>query len=357
MAISIRYANQTEDAIHERILSEITDDLDKRQGSISWDMTRPSALEIAQAYSQLELILTFGFLGDDTPSNLVDLRVSEQGIYRRQAVKATGKANFAGSDGLLIPAGTRVATDDSTPKYFITTESKVVKDGIATAHIEAEQGGVSGNVGARRITTVLGDLAGVLSVANLEDLVGGTDKETDESLIARYIEKLRNPITSGNIHHYKQWATEVSGIGDAKVFPLWNGPGTVKVVIVDSTMRPASEDAVATTLKHIEDKRPVGAKVTVISAEGKALTVNAKITTASGIILQDIKEAFIEAVERYLKSITFKQDYISTARVGALLLEVDGVLDYSGLTVNGGVGNISLLNEEVPYLSTTNLTM
>lgn len=357
MAISNRYENQTEDAIHERILDEITDDLDKRQGSVSWDMTRPTALEIAQAYTQLDLVLTFGFLGEDTPSNLIDLRVAEQGLYRRPSVKSTGNALFVGVEGLLIPSGTRLATDDTTPIYFITTESRSVKDGSVQINVEAEQGGISGNVGVGRITTVLGNLAGVVSVVNTEALEGGTNTESDASLTARYVEKLRNPITSGNVHHYKLWATEVPGVGDAKVFPIWNGPGTVKVVIVDSLMRPATGDLVTNTSEYIEDKRPVGARVTVVSAKGKAVTIDAKITVANGVMLQNVRETFVTTIEKYLQSITFKQNYISTARIGALLLETEGVLDYSNLTVNGIGGNINLETDEVPYLTATNLIM
>lgn len=37
-----------------------------------------------------------------------------------------------------------------------------------------------------------------------------------------------------------EWARQIQGVGGARVFPLWAGPKTVKVVIVNAEHRPAS---------------------------------------------------------------------------------------------------------------------
>ena len=50
----------------------------------------------------------------------------------------------------------------------------------------------------------------------------------------RFTEYVSHPITSGNKWQYISWAKSVDGVGDAKCLPLWNGAGTVKVIIVDS---------------------------------------------------------------------------------------------------------------------------
>lgn len=63
-------------------------------------------------------------------------------------------------------------------------------------------------------------------------MVGGEDTEGDSSLLNRYYAKVRSPGTSGNRADYLIWALDIPGVGAAQVQPLWNGPGTVKVVII-----------------------------------------------------------------------------------------------------------------------------
>ena len=107
---------------------------------------------------------------------------------------------------------------------------------------------------------------------------GGTDPESDGALYERIHAYLSRPATSGNAYHYEQWALEVAGVGAARVFPLWNGAGTVKVVLVDGGMEPASAEIVAAVQAHIEAERPIGATVTVAAAAPLSINVTAAVT-------------------------------------------------------------------------------
>lgn len=60
------------------------------------------------------------------------------------------------------------------------------------------------------------------------------EEEDDDSLRARYFTRVRREAVSANKEHYKQWAEEVDGVGKAKIFPLWNGDGTVKIVVTNA---------------------------------------------------------------------------------------------------------------------------
>ena len=73
-------------------------------------------------------------------------------------------------------------------------------------------------------------------------------------------------MASGNINHYKQWARSVSGVGNAAVLPLWDGNGTVKVVVASEENEPLDEAIVSKVAQYIESVRPIGAEVTVVSA-------------------------------------------------------------------------------------------
>lgn len=109
--------------------------------------------------------------------------------------------------------------------------------------------GVSGNVGAGSITMIPKTMQGITACTNLEPARGGYAAESDSALREHYYEALRTPATSGNIYHYKQWAKAVSGVGDAKVYPLWAGDNTVQVVIINDNMQPADD----TLVKNVQD--------------------------------------------------------------------------------------------------------
>ncbi|WP_230478800.1 baseplate J/gp47 family protein [Kingella kingae] len=60
---------------------------------------------------------------------------------------------------------------------------------------------------------------------------GGTDAESDASLLARLLERLRRPPAGGNQYDYKNWALSVDGVSSAYVYPLRRGLGTVDIAI------------------------------------------------------------------------------------------------------------------------------
>lgn len=350
MALSTRFANETKDAILQRMLDRMSDDIDKRQGSVVHDLTSPAAIELAHAYIALDNVLTFGFAGEDTPSEYLDLRCAELGVYRRPAVQATGIVVFEGPDGTLIEQGTLVYTDEENPIYFETIEDVTIIDGSTTVTARAVEGGTHGNVGANRITLVAGDLSGVVTVSNSQAFKGGVDKESDESLLSRYYERARKPATSGNVYQYEQWAKEVPGVGDVKVYPLWDGPGTVRIVIIDDNKRKPAQSIIDSTTQYIESVRPIGATVTVEGAEEVPINISVTLTIASDATLSLVIEDIKRGVSEYLASLAFVDPLIRYTRIAAIILDIPRVIDYSDLLVNGNTVNIEVGESEVALL-------
>jgi uncharacterized phage protein gp47/JayE len=102
---------------------------------------------------------------------------------------------------------------------------------------------------------------------------------------------------------------------------------------------------------------PVGAYCTVTAAE--ALNINIKvnliITSVADleIVTADIKARIIQ----YLASIAFVNDYVSIAKIGDLILQVDGVEDYDTLTVNGIANRIAIPEKSVAVLNEVVITV
>lgn len=198
---------------------------------------------------------------------------------------------------------------------------------------------------AETITKIPVSIYGVSAVTNKSPAYDGFDEETDEELLERLLFKVRQPATSGNKNHYVIWATNVEGVGGVKVLPLWNGNGTVKVIITDAKNEIASEDLIAKVQNYIDEQRPIGATITVVSPKSLNIDISLKVTKGSGNI-----DGIKNAVNDFFKTTAFNSEYVSYAQVGKVILEktATGVQDYSDLTLNNKAENIALTDEQLP---------
>ncbi len=342
------YENMTYTTILQQMLDRVPNSIDKREGSVIYDALAPAAAEMAQIYIDMGLNLNLSFASTSGGTYLA-LRAAEIGIERQQATKARRRGLFYGNDDMPIevPLGSRFSIDRIN---YIVKEKRTDREYM----MECETAGIIGN---RPMGTMMPiqHIDG-LNRAELADvIIAGTDEESDERLLERYQLRVRQPATSGNVYQYKQWALEVPGVGGAKVFPLWDGSGTVKLVIVDSDKQPASPQLVALTEQYINTVRPIGAAITVVSGVGKAIDVSATVNIASGFSLQAVVNSFNSVLTEHLKDIAFEATYVSYARIGTLLLSTPGVVDYADLILNGAGANIALTDEEMPTLGVIEL--
>ena len=335
----------SKEAVQQRILDSIPDEYDKTEGSFFYDLASALAIEMSLAYTRTDEVKELGF-AQTTSEQYLDYRAGEHGLTRKAATKATGQVTITGSNGTTVPVGSTFVTGAGV-QFTTTAEASIGEPGQVNAPVVAVLAGTGGNVPAATITGIPVSIPGVNGVTNTAPTTGGTDTETDQALLARLLEKVRLPATSGNVAHYLQWAKEVAGVGDAKVFPIWDGPGTVKVVVIDSNKQPASGDIVQDVADYIEEIRPIGATVTVESATGLSIDVSATVVLDVDAVLADVKAAFETKLTEYLAGIAFVQSYVSAAQVGNLLLSIPGVLDYSGLTLNGEGGNVAVGDTQV----------
>lgn len=337
---------RAEDEIKQEMLDNIKNTVDKSQNSLVHDSISPAALEFANFYMYLESIENKFDVEKLDGSELERFIKQRTGITRKPALKATTIVTIRGQQGGKISKGDLVSTEEIN---FVSLENKAIGEtGQMNVEVECTQYGIAGNVPAGTIKYFPTAINGLVSVINPDAVANGYDAESDSELRQRYYERVRTPATSGNKYHYLAWAKEVLGVGDAKVIPLWNGAGTVKVIIVDSNRHPAIEELRQEVFEHIEEERPIGASVTVVSATAKNITIAASVNLADGYKIQEVQEDFNYRIEEYRQDIAFKDSYISYAAVGNVLFSTNGVLDYGNLKLNGDTKNIALQNEEIP---------
>ncbi|WP_438445915.1 baseplate J/gp47 family protein [Gorillibacterium sp. sgz5001074] len=346
------FESMTQEAILAKLLARIPDGISKQEGTVTYDVAAALSVELALAYVQLERGLRLGFAHTSSGAYL-EMRADEHGVSRKPAVKATGRVTISGTDGAPIGKGAVFATTSGT--RFVTKTAAVIVGTTATVDVEAEVAGAAGNVAAGTISVIPVSIPGVSVVTNTLPTTGGFDAETDESLLQRLLLRVRNQATSGNAAHYKLWATEVNGIGDAKVFPQWNGPLTVKVVLLDQNRRAPGTVLVEETAAYIESQRPIGAQVMVVPAPEVPVHLSVDLTLSSGT-LAAAKADIENGVQEYLKGLAFTDPIVRFVRIANIVLEASGVQDYTALTVNGGNGNVTIPDGSVAVLGTVNVT-
>lgn len=353
------YLNEDEETIHQRMLQKVPPGISKIEGDFFYDATRPGAVGKAQLVQFTLQNLLMLFFVQTSHGIYLDCLGQPRGVTRLQPTHSTGVVMLIGQPGTIISVGSVVTTQSSIEAPVVSfetiEEATIGGNGEVLLRAMCTEPGTEGNVPAGVITLMTEPIEGVSAVTNPEPLTGGTDEEDDDSLRERVLDAWRLPATSGNKYHYKMWAREVPGVGDAKVFPVWDGPGTVKVVIVDGSKRAASPELIDTVFNHIEEKRPIGAGVTVASAIEKQINITTDVTLAGGHNIPQVKEVFEQAVVEFFKGIALTEGYVSYARLGGILLEIPGVGDYTNLKVNGGTGNVLLGEDETPVLGAVTL--
>lgn len=352
------FEQNTEENILKRMMDKIPGDLDKREGSIIHNALAPCAMEVARMYSDMDYFLQCTFANPNMPDEYLDLRVAEEGLRREQATYSIKTGYFYNEENKLIdvPIGSRFSIGDFN---FIAIE----KISNGTYKMQCESTGIESN-------SITGNLIPIeyiegLSIATLgELLIPGEDIESNESLYTRYVEHLNEKPFGGNIADYKINTKAIPGVGAVKVFPIWNGGGTVKIVFLDSDYSiPTTEliNRVQTTFDPVQNQgkgfglAPVGHVVTVLSARNTEITINTKLVLKRGVTIGQVQDDIKNAVENYLLNLRKQwceddNTIVRISQIEARILNVEGVADLFNTSINTKEENLSLGPEEVPIL-------
>lgn len=357
MAATSPYDDITPESLKSKMLQDLTvkgAEIDTREGSYANTLVSVAAYQLFKLYQQFPSLLSMAFPDEDS-GEYIDKAAAQVGMVRTPGKKATVTVTFSGTDGTVIPAGTSLYAPESGLQ-FLTAEDTTIADGTASVTAVAAEVGADYNLPAQSITSMYINVVGVLSVTNDAAATGGVDEESDVDFFARYHARRTLPITSGNVNHYITWASEVSGVAYANCLPLWNGNGTVKVVIAGADRGPVDETVRAACAAHIEDNRPIGATVTVVSVVEREIPLTATVTLVSGYTKEQVADQLSSAVSQLLTAQNFGEPVtVPFSRFLACLLQCPGVADYSSFTVDGGTTAVTLGAEDAAVVGSVTI--
>ena len=372
MEINIPNLNETVEDIHERMLKKAPKDISILEGDIFWDTTRPTAEEVSRVKNMdMNYILKMAF-PQTSYGKYLEYLGECKGIFKNPPTKSIGVIKVKGKQGTTIEKGKIAgtpATEEKESLEFEFIETKAIEEsGFTTIKAKCLTTGSKGNVLANSITILITPINGVESVTNEEAFTGGTDLEDEEHYRERVLEEYKNEATSGNEEHYKKWAKEVEGVGNAYVKSEWNGPGTVKVLILDKNNKTANKELIDKVQNYIAPivpkgqnrggKAPLGAIVTVDTPTTLTVNIKAKFTIKEGFSLDVVLGSLKTKISNYLSTITIGGTIIYNAIqtiIGSFILTGEGIEDFANLTINEGTSNIKLTDQVAVIGEVTNI--
>ena len=341
----------------QQIIDRIVSDLNTQVANAYTFLRRSVFMILSRVYG-MALHLVYGFLDymkkqlfvSQADAEYLDVHGTEYGIPRKIGVKATGSGTATGTNGIIIPAETKLAADDGS--IYITTADATIVGGSATLNFIAEDYGDDYNEAAGTGLSFVSPISGVSSVVTVDSfgIIGGVDAELDEDYRSRLLLRKRQPPHGGAEFDYVSWALEVSGTTRAWCIPFYNGPGTVGLAFVkdnETDIIPTSTDRLTMynyIISHLDPDTnttigiPVTAQAGFVVVPLLAKTINMTIQlypntsvirasaidriqdlfkTRGGpgeiISLSQIYEAISSAVGEVRSKITFPYDDISAA--------------------------------------------
>lgn len=356
--------------IHERMLSVLPADIDKTPGGFAHDFTMPAAIEKSNMMYDLNEAIQL-FFPAWSYGVFLDQIAREVGISRRAAARASGYITVTGAEGKRIPAGFKWSTasvEGEENIEFETVESFTIDASkTAQAYVRCTQPGPQGNVPAGSISLMVAPTGGIMEITNALAFTGGTNDEDDDGLRARIAARDLSSESSyvANESDYIRWAKEVPGVGDVIVMSEWQGKGTgtLKLVIMDSNGSTANPDIITAVYNHIMSPDNPGKRLappdtilTVVTATVKNIAITASVQLDAETDQAVAKTAFETGVKAYFAEAK-QEGAVRHTRIGSILSETGGVIDYTTLTINGGTANITILSDEYPALGSVTWTV
>ena len=350
------YEVKTYEEILLRMMNRVPDTFDKREGSIIYDALAPAAAELAQMYIELEYCFNQSFV-DSAEGDYLTRLCSQFGIDRKEATHTVAKGIFknANNEPFNVEIGSRFNLENLN---YVVTEK--INDGIYM--LQCEELGEVGNSTVGNLIPI-DYITGLASASLAEILVPGEDVEDDEALRERYYEYVRNPAYGGNIADYKRKVKLLDGVGQVKVFPVWNGGGTVKLVLLDSDNNIPTSGLIDIVQEAVDPQpqqqglgiAPIGHLVTVVGAEQKNISISTTITCEEGYLKSDVA-TYIEAViNKYFAEMADEWEdkdlNVRIAHIESRILGISGVVDVQDTSINGVTSNLALTDVEIPKLT------
>ena len=226
------FADRDYFTLMEEAMGRVDPKFDKRPGSMVWNGSGPAVAEVAQAYTAVDFSMNNSFILTATRPFLIR-RAADRSISPTPATRAIYSVAFSKADNQAVSRGTRFSAEDLNFEVIAypgrdengrmidnPENGELVKNGLQL--IRCETAGTVGNSSSGLQLIPIEYVPGLApaTVGALETMA--EDEEDTETLRARVIEAMRSIAFGGNQADYREKVLAIDGVGQCKVYPVWN---------------------------------------------------------------------------------------------------------------------------------------
>lgn len=350
------------EALLEKMLDSLPDEIDKRPSTVVYANLSALAFELMELYLKVETLSQNAFADTADREHLERIAKTLSVVpYPKTAAKVLGQFNIELTEGVRFQKDAHF--------FYVSKNLGVQSDGSYHAELTSEYLGVleedvTGHIIPITISGVAEQIEGLEYARIISILSRGEDEEPTEAFRKRYFDATKFEHYGGNIADYKEMARAISGVGGVKVIPVWNGGGTVKLVITDSAYKKPSEEFLREVKEIIDPleyegkgygKAPIDHQVTIEGVTESPVNIGLRLTYEEGqnwhLLASEVQktlEAYFAKVREdweSVEAITLRRAYIET-----YVLAIDGIKDVTLTTLNGRSENLSFSAYELPVL-------
>lgn len=373
----IDLSGYTKEYIEEQMLDQVDPDVDTREGSLIQTAVAPGAWFLEGFFLLLNQVQDSAYIGTAVGTAL-DQIVEGRGLTRKEATPAVRQGSF----NMAIPQGSVFKTINGADSVNFISGDLIATSPTYIYEMTCETPGTIGNNYSGPITPVTA-INGLTDASIGTIITVGADEETDDALRARYIQSFEATSFGGSVASYRNTILEIPGVGAVQVYPAYNGGGSVLCSILDADYEPAQQALIDTVQGIICPPvnapsslgfgvAPIGAEVTITTGTVLSIDVDCTITWEAGRGGSSDIQAVEDAIDAYIKSAaqTWGQELVGyvvqydvivyLSRVIAAITGVDGVVNVTGVTLNGSAADVTCTEtdalQEVPQLGTVTIS-
>lgn len=399
--------------ILQRMLDQVPEGIDKREGSVIYDALAPAAVEFLLMYQALDQIMEETYV-DTASMEGLKKRCKERGVQIKGATNAVIRGSFIPAS-VEIPIGHRFNCGSVN---YVTKEKEVRGRYL----LECETPGADGNLYEGQLIPIH-DVNGLKNASIEACLILGEDEDTEEELRTRYFASVDSQAFGGNQTDYREKVSLLNGVGGVKVERAWNSDlrpeelippdsfeewmsgqvqvsagmpqqasqempqeiktwletvaaaakeklltvgGTVKLTIITSDYTAPSQELIQQVQTAVDPVQtagegmgfaPIGHVVTVHGAQPEPVTVETMLTYVDGWNWESSKSLIESAIDEYLMELrkTWEAEPSLVVRISQIenkLLSLPCTLDITDTTINGIPQNYALTANHIPVRGT-----
>lgn len=390
------------DMLIDRMLSNVSDDFDKREGSVIYDALAPAAMELANFYIALDMVMDEVYADSASYYYLIK-RAAEKGIYPKEETYAICKME-------VLPTETPISVGDrfnlNGLNYMVTSVL-----GAGAYQLTCETAGIAGNqqLGELLVIETEHDVNDMQSAVLTEVLIPGEEEEDVEAFRERYFSSFASEAFGGNKQDYKEKVNDIDGVGGCKIFRAWKSGydpasmvpddtvrqwyaqqsattldadvydwlsrvymasdnklltvgGTVKCYIITSEFKAPSLALVQNVQNLLDPDKttgegdglaPIGHVVKVQGVREVPMQISVSVMYKEGYSFDSLKKSMEETIDGYFAELAeawSASDHliVRMSQMEARLLLLEGIVDILEVRINGDSDNITLEEDAIP---------